>query len=47
MKELINLFIKDLKEEGFSLKEIITYGIVFPIAIVLGCIIAEIIQQWR
>lgn len=45
MKELFEFFEKDLKSEDFSTREMIVYGIVAPMVLVAGCVIAEIIDK--
>lgn len=44
MKELIRFFVDDLKEEGFTLREILTYGSL-PLLLVVGCMLAEWIAR--
>ena len=44
MKELYYIMMKDFKEENFTLKEWIIYGVVAPIAVILMCGIAELIE---
>lgn len=44
MKELYDIMMKDFKEENFTLKEWIIYGVVAPIAVILMCGIAELIE---
>lgn len=44
MKELIMLFVDDLKEEGFTLREILAYGC-SPLLLVAGCMLAEWIAR--
>ena len=44
MKELYDIMMKDFKQENFTLKERIIYGVVAPIAVILMCGIAELIE---
>ena len=44
MKELYNIMMKDFKEENFTLKEWIIYGVVAPVALILLCGLAELIE---
>jgi len=44
MKELYDIMMKDFKEENFTLKEWIIYGLLAPIALILLCGIAELIE---
>lgn len=44
MKELYDIMMKDFQEENFTLKEWIIYGVVSPIALILLCGIAELIE---
>lgn len=41
MKELIKVFEKDIKSENFTRKEIVIYGIIAPLALILVCGLAE------
>lgn len=45
MKELIKVFEKDIKSENFSNKEIVIYGIIAPLALLLICGLAEVINN--
>lgn len=45
MKDLIKAFVTDLKEEGFTKRELIKYGIVYPAILVLVCLLSEIVAQ--
>ena len=40
MKDLIMLFVNDYRQEQFTRKEFIKYGLLAPIAFIAGCIIA-------
>lgn len=44
MKELYDIMMKDFKEENFTLKEWIIYGVVAPLALILLCGLAELIE---
>ena len=46
MKELIKVFEKDIKSENFTRKEIIIYGIIAPIALILVCGLAEWLSKF-
>lgn len=35
MKELINIIFEDIKTENFSKKEIIIYGVILPLSLIL------------
>ena len=37
MKELFEVFEKDIKSENFACKEIVIYGIIAPLALILVC----------
>ena len=41
MKELFEIFEKDIKSENFTRKEIVIYGVIAPLALILVCGIAE------
>ena len=41
MKEFFELMEKDYLTEGFSRKEWVIYGIIAPVVLVIGCVIAE------
>lgn len=45
MKELLKVFEGDFREEGFTMKEVVIYGIVAPMVLVVGCVIAEIVDK--
>lgn len=34
MKEFFNIMFEDLKQEGFSKKEVVIYGVVVPLAFI-------------
>lgn len=41
MKELFEIFEKDIKSENFTRKEIVIYGVIAPLALILVCGFAE------
>ena len=41
MKEFFEMMEKDYLSEGFSRKEWVIYGIIAPVVLVIGCVIAE------
>ena len=41
MKELFEIFEKDIMSENFTRKEIVIYGIIAPLALILVCELAE------
>lgn len=41
MKELFEIFEKDIKSENFTRKEIVIYGVIAPLALILVCGLAE------
>lgn len=44
MKELFELFEKDIKSENFTPRECLIYGVVYPLALVVVAILASIIE---
>ena len=46
MKEFLKMMEKDYMSEGFSRKEWVIYGIIAPVVLVIGCVIAEWISSW-
>ena len=46
MKELFEVFEKDIKSENFTRKEIIIYGIIAPLALILVCGLAEWLSKF-
>jgi hypothetical protein len=46
MKEFLKMMKKDYLTEGFSRKEWVIYGIIAPVVLVIGCVIAEGISSW-
>ena len=45
MKEFYNIMFEDLKQEGFTKKEVMIYGVVVPLAFIATLGIAEWIEQ--
>ena len=41
MKQLIDIIKADFKEEGFTRRDFIIYGIIYPIGFIALCIFAE------
>ena len=41
MKEFFEMMEKDFLSEGFSRKEWVIYGIIAPVVLVIGCVIAD------
>lgn len=41
MKELFDIMMNDLKNEGITKKDVLIYGVVAPIALVALCWLAE------
>ena len=46
MKEFLKMMEKDYMTERFSRKEWVIYGIIAPVVLVIGCVIAEGISSW-
>lgn len=44
MKELYDIMMKDFKQENFTLKEWIIYGVCAPLVLILLCGFAELIE---
>lgn len=44
MKELVELFEKDIMSEHFTKKEIVIYGIIAPVVLVAACMLAAIVE---
>ena len=44
MKNLINLFIDDIKNENLNRQEIIRYGVIAPLVIYISFLIEQIIN---
>lgn len=45
MKKLIETLEKDLQSENFTLKEIVVYGLLTPVAFLAACLVAELINS--
>lgn len=45
MKEFLRIMEKDIMSENFSLREWIVYGVVAPVVLIAGCVIAEMIGK--
>ena len=43
MKDLLNIYLKDIKVENFSKRECVVYGIIAPMMLVVVCLIASIL----
>lgn len=46
MKELLEILEKDIMSENFTRKEIVIYGIIAPLALVLVCGLAECLSKF-
>ena len=46
MKELFEIFEKDIKSENFTRKEIVIYGIIAPLTLILVCGLAEWLSKF-
>lgn len=44
MKELVELFEKDIMSEHFTRKEIVIYGIIAPVVLVAACLLAGLVE---
>ena len=44
MKEIIEILLKDIREENFTGREIIIYGIIAPLGLIAACVLAEVIN---
>jgi hypothetical protein len=42
MRELIN----DIKGEAFTRREVVMYGIVYPLGLIVACMVAEALIWW-
>lgn len=42
MKELADILMKDIQVENFTRKEMVKYGVVYPAALIVICMIASI-----
>ena len=45
MKDFFELMEKDYMSEGFSKREWVIYGIIAPVVLVIGCVIADWIAR--
>ena len=44
MKQLIDLYLRDIREENFSVRDLIVYGLTGTASIIGLCILSEIIN---
>ena len=44
MKELLKVLEGDILDEGFTMKEVVMYGIFTPVVLVVGCLVGELIN---
>lgn len=42
MREFFDIMLKDIQVENFTRKEVVVYGVVYPAALVVVCMIASI-----
>lgn len=42
MRELFDIMLKDIQVENFTRKEMVVYGVVYPAALVVVCLVASI-----
>lgn len=42
MKELADILMKDIQTESFTRKEMVKYGVVYPAALIVVCMIASL-----
>lgn len=42
MKDLLNIYLKEIQVEDFSKRECVVYGIIAPMVLVVVCMIASI-----
>ena len=42
MREFFDIMLKDIQVENFTRKEMVVYGLVYPAALVMVCMIASI-----
>lgn len=42
MKELASILMKDIQVESFTRKEMVVYGVVYPAALIVICMVASI-----
>ena len=45
MKEFFNIMFEDMKQEGFTKKEVVIYGVIVPLAFIATLGIAGWIEQ--
>lgn len=45
MKELLDILLKDIASDDFTTREYIIYGIVAPLVLIAGCVVATIISN--
>ena len=45
MKELADILMKDIQMENFTRKEMVKYGVVYPAALIVICMIASIFSN--
>lgn len=44
MKEFVKIMAKDILKENFTKKEYVIYGVVAPLVLVAGCMLASLIE---
>lgn len=44
MREFFDIMLKDIQVENFTQKEMVVYGVVYPAALVVVCMIASILN---
>ncbi len=44
MRDLFNIFSKDIKDEDFTLRECVIYGIVAPMILIILAILSSLLQ---
>ena len=42
MREFFDIMLKDIQVENFTRKEMVVYGVVYPAALVVICLVASI-----
>ena len=42
MKDLLNIYLKDIQVENFSKRECVVYGVIAPMMLVVVCMISSI-----
>ena len=45
MREFFDIMLKDIQVENFTRKEMVVYGVVYPAALVVVCMIASIFKN--